>query len=93
VAAGALDPGLIAARAAAKVTPAEPVALEPGEYPVVLEAEAVQDLLDFLGALAFNGLAHAEGRGALVGRLGSRVAAPAINLSDSPRYPRTHNSH
>ena len=89
VAAGALDPGLIAARAAAKVTPAEPVALEPGEYPVVLEAEAVQDLLDFLGALAFNGLAHAEGRGALVGRLGSRVAASAINLSDSPRYPRT----
>jgi predicted Zn-dependent protease len=56
---------------------------------VVLEAEAVQDLLDFLGALAFNGLAHAEGRGALVGRLGSRVAASAINLSDSPRYPRT----
>ena len=33
-------------------------------------------LLDFLGDLAFNGLAHAEGRGALTGRLGTRVAAP-----------------
>ena len=33
---------------------------------------------------AFNGLAHAEGRGALDGRLGELVAAPAINLSDSP---------
>ena len=41
------------------------------------------------GESAFNGLAHAEGRGALAGRLGERVAAPTINLSDSPRYPRT----
>ena len=37
-------------------------------------------------ALAFNGLAYAEGRSALAGRLGERVAAPAINLSDSPRF-------
>jgi predicted Zn-dependent protease len=63
--------------------------LAPGEYAVVLEAEAVGSLLDFLGYLAFNGLAHAEGRGALAGRLGSRVAASAINLADSPRFPRT----
>jgi predicted Zn-dependent protease len=89
VASGALDPAAIAARAAAKVTDEEPAALEPGEYPVVLEPEAVQDLLDFLGVLAFNGLSHAEGRGALTGRLGTRVAASAINLSDSPRFART----
>jgi PmbA protein len=89
VAAGALDPEAIARRAAAKVTSAEPVELAPGEYPVVLEADAVGTLLDFLGALAFNGLAHAEGRGALDGRLGTRVAASAINLSDSPRFART----
>jgi predicted Zn-dependent protease len=36
------------------------------------------------GALAFNGLAHAEGRGALVGRLGTQVAAPAVKLLDAP---------
>ena len=89
VAAGALDPAAIAARAAAKVTDEEPVELEPGEYPVVLAADAVAELLDFLGFLAFNGLAHAEGRGALEGRLGTRVAPPAINLSDSPRFART----
>jgi PmbA protein len=88
-ASSALDPAGIAARAVAKVGDGEPVAVEPGEYPVVLEAGAVQDLLDFLGVLAFNGLAHAEGRGALVGRLGTRVAAPAINLSDSTRFRRT----
>jgi PmbA protein len=34
-------------------------------------------------------MAYAEGRSALEGRLGTRVAAPAINLSDSPRHPRT----
>ena len=89
VAAGGLDPGTIARRAVGKVTRAEPVDLEPGAYPVVLEPEAVGELLDFLGFLAFNGLSHAEGRGALEGRLGTRVAAPAINLSDSPRFART----
>jgi PmbA protein len=85
----ALHPIALAERASAKVTGEEPVELAPGEYPVVLEPDAVGELLDFLGALAFNGLAHAEGRGALSGRLGERIAAPAINLSDSPRFPRT----
>jgi PmbA protein len=84
-----IDAAAGARRAAAKVTPGEPAELPPGEYPVVLEADAVGGLLDMLGWLAFNGLSHAEGRGALDGRLGTRVAAPAINLSDSPRYPRT----
>ena len=71
----ALDPEALAARAAAKVSREEPMDLAPGEYPVVLEHDAVGSLLDFLGGLAFNGLAHTEGRGALVGRLGQRVAA------------------
>ena len=42
-----------------------------------------------LGALAHNGLAYAEGRSALCGRLGDRVTAARINLSDSPRFART----
>ena len=85
----ALDPEALAARAAAKVSREEPMDLAPGEYPVVLEPDAVGALLDFLGGLAFNGLAHTEGRGALVGRLGQRVAAANINLADSPRFART----
>jgi predicted Zn-dependent protease len=84
-----LNPDAGARRAAAKVTPDEPAELAPGEYPVVLDADAVGGLLEMLGWLAFNGLLHAEGRGALDGRLGTRVAASSINLSDSPRYPRT----
>ena len=46
-----------------------------------------QPKLDFLGAMAFNGLSHAEGRGALAGRLGELIAAPAITLTDAPEIP------
>jgi predicted Zn-dependent protease len=82
--AAAIDPAAIAARAAARVPRGEPAALGPGEYPVVLEPDAIGELLTYLSWLAFDGLAHTEGRGALDGRLGTRVAAPAINLADAP---------
>jgi predicted Zn-dependent protease len=87
---GEIDPRALAERAAAKAAaPGEPLRLPPGEYPVVLEADAVGELLGWLGALAHNGLAFAENRSALCGRLGQRVAAARINLSDSPRFART----
>jgi predicted Zn-dependent protease len=91
VASAELSPRGLAERAALKAATAggDPVELPPGEYPVVFEAQAVGWLLDLLGPTAFNGLAHAEGRGALVGRLRQPVAATAINLSDSPSNRRT----
>jgi PmbA protein len=89
VAAPAIDAEDVARRAAALLPRGERAELGPGTYPVVLGHEAVGTLLGFLGGLAFNGMAHAEGRGALAGRLGARVAAPSINLSDSPRYTGT----
>jgi PmbA protein len=94
VSAGALDAAALAEAAATKATGAfaerrEVAQLPPGDYPVVLAAAAVGELLDWLGFSAFNGLAHAEERGALVGRLGQRVVAPNVNLSDSPRFPKT----
>src|SRR5215211_2216513 len=67
----------------------EQAELPPGEYPVVFESHAVGWLCDLLAGCAFNGLAHAEGRGALDGKIGEPVAAPAINLADSPGHPRT----
>ncbi|HEY0346310.1 MAG TPA: metallopeptidase TldD-related protein [Solirubrobacteraceae bacterium] len=87
--AAAIGATALARRAAGKVTAEPPAELAPGPYQVVLEPEAVGVLLEFLGALALNGLAHAEDRGALSGRLGTAVAAPTINLADSPRFPRT----
>jgi PmbA protein len=94
VSATALEPRALTERAAAKTLASfaisqEPAELAAGEYPVVFEPDALRSLLDLLAYTAFNGLAHAEGRGALAGRLGESVAAPAVNLSDSPRFQRT----
>ena len=90
VAAAGISAAALAERAALKAMAGGDVSeLPPGEYPVVFEPQAVGWLLDLLGVTAFNGLAQAEGRGALDGRLGQRVAVPAINLSDSPTSART----
>jgi len=86
----ALDPAQLAESAAAKAAASgEPVRLPPGEYPVVLDRSAVSELLSMLAWHTFNGLAYLEERSAFSGRLGRRVAAPAVNLSDSPRYSGT----
>jgi len=85
-----LDPeGLGARSAGLAAAPGEPVELPAGEHPVVFAPAAVGELLGLLGQCGFNGLAHAEGRGALVGKLGRQVAAPGVNVSDSPRFPST----
>jgi predicted Zn-dependent protease len=90
VAASKLQAAPLAEHAAAKaLAPGDPVQLPPGEYPVVLEPRAVGSLLELLGDTALDGLAFAEGRGALVDRMGDLVAAPAINLADSPQFPAT----
>lgn len=90
VAVSALEPGPLTERAAAKsLVSGDAAELPPGDYPVVMEPRAVGSLLALLGETAFDGLAHAEGRGALVDRLGDQVAAPAVNLADSPQYPAT----
>jgi len=90
VAASELEAAPLAERAAAKaLAPGEAAELPPGDYPVVMEPRAVGSLLELLGDTALNGLAYAEGRGALVDRFGEMVAAPAINLADSPYFPAT----
>lgn len=89
MASGDCDGDALAGVAGAKVVAAEPVDLAPGVYSVVLDADAVAELLSFAGTLLFNGLAHAEGRGALHGRIGERVAAPDVTITDDPRAPGT----
>jgi len=91
VAADSLDTAEVTRRASEKATRGarDPGSLPAGAYPVVMEPPAVHELLGVLASSAFNGLAHAEMRGALTGRLGSTVASPPVNLSDSPRYAGT----
>jgi len=87
--ADAIDAQAVTWRAAEKVDGQPLAELGPGSYPVVFEPAAVGVLLEFLGTLALNGLSHAEGRGALSGRLGSAVCAPGIELVDDPGSRRT----
>lgn len=89
-AAADLSSAELAERAARKATfPGDAARLPPGEYPVVLERHAVGLLLELLAAMAFDGRAYADGRGALAGRLGESVAAPAVTLVDLPVAPHT----
>ena len=58
-----IDPAALGREAADKARAARnPVALSPGDYPVVLESYAVVDLLDMLGYLGFSALAVQEQR-------------------------------
>jgi PmbA protein len=61
------------------------VAIEPGEYPVVLETYAVVDVLDMLGYLGFSALAVQEGRSFV--ELGKRVGSELVTIRDDGADP------
>jgi PmbA protein len=65
-----------------------PVAVEPGEYRVVLQAYAVEEMLTYLAYLGLGAQAVQEGRSFLVGRVGEQLAAPSVDLWDNGRDPR-----
>ncbi len=64
---------------------ANPVAVEPGDYPVVLHHYAVVDLLDMLGYLGFSALAVQEDRS--FWEAGRRVGSPLVTITDDGRDP------
>ncbi len=64
---------------------ANPVAIDPGDYPVVLHHYAVVDLLDMLGYLGFSALAVQEDRS--FWEAGRRVASPLVTITDDGRDP------
>jgi len=84
-----IDAGAVAGEALVRTAGLEEAELPDGRYTIVFGPRAVAQILDALGASAFNGLTYAEGRGALQTMLGTQVAAAAINLSDAPRSART----
>ncbi|OQA22529.1 MAG: peptidase PmbA [Chloroflexi bacterium ADurb.Bin360] len=63
-----------------------PRELAPGDYPVVLEAAAVHDLVAFMGGGA-NGMNVAEGSSWMSGRQGQALLSPTITLVDDPDAP------
>ncbi len=59
-----------------------PTDLEPGEYTVLLEEYAVQDLLNFLGYLSFSAQAVQEDRSFMKGKFGERVMSESVTIGD-----------
>jgi predicted Zn-dependent protease len=64
---------------------ANAVAVEAGDYPVVLEEYAVVDILDMLGYLGFSALAVQEGRSFV--EVGKRIASDLVSMTDDGRDP------
>jgi PmbA protein len=59
-----------------------PIAVEAGDYTVLLEEYAVTDLLDFLGYLSFSALAVQEERSFMKGHFGDKVMSDSVTLWD-----------
>lgn len=66
-----------------------PIALQPGEYTVVLEETAVSDLLEYLGWLAFNALAVQEDRSFMKDHFGDKLMADSVTIGDDALSPDT----
>ncbi len=81
-----LDGATLGARAAAKArAAADPVELPPGRYEVVLEPNAVADLLTNLSFYGFNGRIVAERRSFV--ELGAAQMDPSVTIVDDPFAP------
>jgi predicted Zn-dependent protease len=80
---GELDARTLGIEAEALLGAGEPVEPAAGEYAVVLGPWAMAEVARRAG-LAFGGP-----QSPLADRLGQRVTAPAVNLSDSPRFAAT----
>jgi PmbA protein len=61
---------------------ANPRAVEPGVYDVVLEEYAVMDFMDYFSYLSFGAQAFVEQRSFMSGRLGERVMGENVSIWD-----------
>ncbi len=66
-----------------------PIAIQPGEYTVLLEEIAVSDLLEYLGLLSFNALAVQEDRSFMKDHFGEKVMSEIITIGDDGLSPDT----
>jgi PmbA protein len=65
---------------------AQPIAIPPGHYTVILEPDATAGLLPFM-TMGFGALQYQEGRSFLKGRMGQKIASEQITLSDDAYHP------
>ena len=65
-----------------------PTEIEPGAYTIILEEDAVADMLFTLGYLGFGALAVQEGRSFMNGRFGEKITGENITIWDDGHDPR-----
>ena len=65
----------------------DPLAIDPGEYTVILPPEASGDFLFFMASDVFNGLAFNEGRSPFCGKLGERLFSERLTIRDDVHHP------
>ncbi|UCC63885.1 MAG: TldD/PmbA family protein [Anaerolineae bacterium] len=65
-----------------------PTEIEPGAYTVILEEEALADMLSTLGYLGFGALAVQEGRSFMNGRFGQKITGDNITIWDDGCDPQ-----
>jgi predicted Zn-dependent protease len=81
--AGEIDGAELAAEAIDKCRrSADPQAIEPGAYDVILEEYAVADIMDYFAYLAFGAQGFLEKRSFMSGRLGEKVMGENISIWD-----------
>jgi predicted Zn-dependent protease len=84
-----LDPEAVARTAAEKALRGQnPTAIEPGAYTVILEEEAVVDMLSTLSYLGFGALSVQEGRSFMNGQFGTKIVGDNITIWDDGHDPR-----
>jgi predicted Zn-dependent protease len=82
-----IDGSVLGARAAAKARAGQnPVELPPGQYEVVLESDAVVDILRNFAMWGFNGKAYLERRS--FAQLGEQQFDPAVTFAEDVTTPR-----
>ena len=90
---GGMDFGAVSERAIAKARASRnPVAIEPGRYTVILEPQAVGDLVQLL-VFAANARTADEGRSAFTRegggtKIGEAIVDPRVNLISDPADPQ-----
>ena len=83
----ALDGDLLGARAARKaVASRAPLAVEPGEWTVILEPAAFGELLRYL-TMHFSAESYGEGSSFLSGKLGTPVLGTNVTIRDDYAHP------
>jgi PmbA protein len=64
-----------------------PSSMDEGSYDVVMEPEAVTELLEWLAAIAFGAPEVEQGTSPIAGRIGQRITGEAVDLVEDPFDP------